>query len=134
MFQLFTRSSPEGRFKARSSTRDTATDAARVDSVAKSIDEALRSAQAEHAGLGQRVNDAITRAAITVGNDSDEYLERDAADTALQNQLNTDIANGERRLRELEVSIGHFKFLKAALASRFPDHAAAGAGVEPQKP
>ncbi|MBI5128560.1 MAG: hypothetical protein HZA66_03895 [Rhodopseudomonas palustris] len=127
MFQLFTRTNPDNQFKARSSTRDKATDAARVASVAKSIDDALASAQAEHAGLGQRVTDAIARAAITAGNDSDEYLDREPANTALQNQLNADIANGERRLRELEVSIGHFKFLRTALATRFPDHAAAEA-------
>jgi len=125
MFQLFTRTNTDNQFRARSSTRDKATDAARVASVAKSIDDALASAQAEHAGLGQRVTDAIARAAITAGNDSDEYLDREPANTALQNQLNADIANGERRLRELEVSIGHFKVLKTALATRFPDHAVA---------
>ncbi|WP_322513857.1 hypothetical protein SR870_12325 [Rhodopseudomonas palustris] len=133
MFQLFTRTNSETQFKARSSTRDMATDAARVASVAGAIDDALRSARAEYAGLAQRVNDATARAAITAGNDSDEYLDREPANSALQNQLNADIANGERRLFELDVSIGHFKFLKAALTTRFPDHAATSATVGMQK-
>jgi hypothetical protein len=35
--------------------------------------------------------------------------------------LGTDIVNGQRRLSELTVTIGHFQFLKTALVSRFPD-------------
>jgi len=125
MFQLFSRGNPDTQFRARSATRDAETDAARVASIAAAIDAALQAAQAEQAGLRQRVADVLARAAITVGNDSDEYLDREPANTALQNEFSTEIANGERRLRELEAGMGHFKFLKAVLATRFPDHAAA---------
>jgi hypothetical protein len=31
------------------------------------------------------------------------------------------VVNGDRRLKELALTIGHLKFLKAALLSRFPD-------------
>jgi hypothetical protein len=130
MFQLFSRENPDHAFRARSASRDAETDAKRITSIAGAIDAALRAAQAEHTGLSQRVTDVTARAAITVGNDSDEYLDREPANTELQNEFSTEIANGERRLRELEASIGHFKFLKAVLATRFPDHAAV---IEPHK-
>jgi hypothetical protein len=35
--------------------------------------------------------------------------------------LGTEIANGQRRMNELAVIIGHFEFLKTALITRFPD-------------
>jgi hypothetical protein len=56
-----------------------------------------------------------------LGNDSDEYLTRDPQDNHYQSLLNTEIANGQRRLNDLEAAIGHFKFLKTALITRFPD-------------
>jgi hypothetical protein len=55
-----------------------------------------------------------------MGNDSDEYLTRDPEDNHYQNMLGAEIANGQRRLNELGVTIGHFQFLKIALITRFP--------------
>ena len=113
MFQLF--------FKARSAGRDAETDHARAASIFRSIEEALEGAKAEHAGLTSRVNDALARAAVTMGNDSDEYLTRDPKDNHYQNLLGAEIKNGQRRLTELGLTIGHFQFLKIALITRFPD-------------
>jgi hypothetical protein len=56
-----------------------------------------------------------------MGNDSDEYLTRDPEDDHCQSLLNTEIANGQRRLNELGVTIGHFQFLRTALMTRFSD-------------
>jgi hypothetical protein len=58
---------------------------------------------------------------VTLGNDSDEYLEREALDNHHQDLFGSEIANGQRRLKELANSITHFKFLKTAIMSRFPD-------------
>jgi hypothetical protein len=121
MLQLFLRARANNYFKARSAGRDTETDHARVASIFRSIEDALEGAKAEHAGLTSRVNDVLARAAVTMGNDSDEYLTRDPKDNHYQNLLGTEIANGQRRLNELGVIIGHFKFLKTALITRFPD-------------
>jgi hypothetical protein len=121
MFQLFLRTRANNGFKARSAGRDTETDHARAASIFRSIDDALKGATAEHAGLTSRVNDVLARAAVTVGNDSDEYLTRNPEDSYYQNLLGTEIANGQRRLNELAVIIGHFEFLKTALITRFPD-------------
>ena len=46
---------------------------------------------------------------------------RRTQDNHYQSLLNTEIANGQRRLNDLAVAIGHFKFLKTALITRFPD-------------
>jgi hypothetical protein len=121
MFQLSLRARANNYFKARSAGRDAETDHARAESIFRSIEEALEGAKAEHAGLTSRVNDVLARAAVTLGNDSDEYLTRDPEDNHLQNLLGTEIKNGQRRLNELGTTIGHFQFLKTALITRFPD-------------
>ena len=121
MFQLFLRARANDNFKARSVGRDTETDHDRVASVFRSIEDALDGAKAEQAGLKSRIDDVLARAAVTQGNDSDEYLTRDPEDSHYQSLLNTEITNGQRRLNELGVTIGHFQFLKTALITRFPD-------------
>jgi hypothetical protein len=118
MFQLLLRASANNYFKARSADRDTETDHARAASIFRSIEDALAGAKAEQAGLKSRIDDVLARAAVTLGNDSDEYLTRDPEDTKYQNLLGTEIANGQRRLNELGVTIVHYQFLKAAV-SRF---------------
>jgi hypothetical protein len=121
MFPVFLAARVNNYFKARSTSRDTETDNARAASVVRSIEDALEGAKAEQAGPKSRIDDVLARAAVTLGNDCDEYLTRDLEDNHYQSLLNTEIANGQRRLNELEVTIGHFKFLKTALTTRFPD-------------
>jgi len=58
---------------------------------------------------------------VTLGNGTDEYLERDARDSHHQDLFSAEISNGQRRLKELAAAIPHFKFLKTATLSRFPD-------------
>jgi hypothetical protein len=120
MINLFSRvRTPD--FRSRSVARDLKTDQARVEAVATAIDDALRSCEAEHAGLSRRMDDVGARTAISAGNDVDEYLTRDEADRQNLALLETEMVNGNLRLKELASTIGHFKFLKAALLSRFPD-------------
>jgi hypothetical protein len=121
MLNLFSRGRARGEFQARSGDRDAATDRARVAAVAAALDQALQAAEAEHAGLSRRIEEVSERAAIATGNDGDEYLTRDAAVTETLGRFEREMANGESRLKDLAVSIGHFKFLKAALLSRFPE-------------
>ncbi len=59
---------------------------------------------------------------MTVGNASDEYLDREPLDTHHQALFSEDISKGQRRLKSLADTITHFKFLRAAVLSRFPDH------------
>jgi hypothetical protein len=108
-------------FKARSVGRDAETDRSRVASIAAGIEDALRSAEAEHAGLSRRIEDVSARATMTIGNGVDEYLTRDETDSRNLGVFESEMANGDRRLKELALMIGHFKFLKTALLTRFPD-------------
>src|SRR5437868_15373373 len=121
MFQLLLRARVNNYFKTRSAGRNAETDQARVTSIFRSIEDALEGAIAEQAGLKSRIDDVLARAAVTLGDDSDEYLTRDPEDNHYQNLLGTEIVNGQRRLNDLEVTIGHFQFLRTALVTRFPD-------------
>lgn len=129
MFQLFLRARAHNlrtrrkdqNFRARSAERDAETDQSRVGSILEAIEQALREAEQEQAGLGRRVEDVLARAAVTLGNGTDEYLEREALDSHHQDLFGAEIANGQRRLNELATAITHLKFLKAATLSRFPD-------------
>ena len=121
MFEFFLRARGNNDFKARSAGRDSETDRGRAASILRTIDDGLEEAEAELAGLTSRIEDVLARAAVTVGNDSDEYLTRDPQDSHYQNLLGTEIANGQRRMNELAMIIGHFQFLRTELITRFPD-------------
>jgi hypothetical protein len=132
MFQLFLRARTqnflrdrfggEQIFRARSPQRDAETDQARIDAIMVAIEDALHAAELEQTGLNRRVEDVLARAAVTFGNGDDEYLEREPLDSHHQDLFDKEILNGQRRLKELSASIGHFKFLKAAMLSRFPEY------------
>jgi hypothetical protein len=130
MFQLFLRVRVQqlirGRlggddFRARSAERDAETDRARIGSVLLAIDGALRATEDEHSGLSSRVDDVLARAAVTVGTAMDEYLDREPHRSHNLDLFDVEIANGQRRLEELSTMLGHLKFMRAALLSRFPD-------------
>ncbi|EHR01301.1 hypothetical protein [Bradyrhizobium sp. WSM471] len=110
------------RFQARSAERDAQTDRERVASIMTAIDVALQAAENEQAGLSSRVEDALARAAVTFGNGDDEYLEREALDNHHQDLFGAEISNGQRRLKELDVSVSHLKFVRSAMLTRFPGY------------
>ena len=127
MFQLFLRARVHSYFKprlgdqdfkARSADRDAETDRLRVSSILQAIENALLAAEQEQSGLSRRVEDVLARAAVTLGNGTDEYLEREPLDSQHQDLFSAEISNGQRRLKELATTITHFKFLKAATLSR----------------
>jgi hypothetical protein len=128
MFQLFLRARAHKYFKnrrhqdfrARSADRDAETDRARISSILAAVENALQAAQEEHEGLSRRVQDVLGRAAVTMGNATDEYLDREPLNSRHQDLFGIEISNGQRRLEELATTINHLKFLKAALLSRFP--------------
>jgi hypothetical protein len=130
MFQLFLRARAQNYlrarlgtqdFRARSADRDAETDRGRVSAILEAIEDALHAAELEQSGLSRRVEDVLARAAVTLGNGTDEYLEREPLDSHHQDLFSKEISNGQRRLKELGTSISHFKFLRTALLSRFAD-------------
>ncbi len=131
MFQLFLRARLRNlakdhrsgeKFKVRSAGRDEDTDRQRIATVMNAIEAVLSAAESEQKGLKQRVEDVLARAAVTVGNASDEYLDREPLDTQHQRLFSEEISNGQKRLRSLADAISHFRFLRAAVLSRFPDY------------
>lgn len=132
MFQLFLRARTHNflkdrlagkqQFRARSPERDAETDRARVQTIMAAIESALNEAELEQSGLSRRVEEVLARAAVTIGNGDDEYLHREPLDNYHQDLFDREIVNGQRRLKELGSSITHFKFMKAAMLSRFPDY------------
>src|SRR5438034_10024167 len=95
-------------FRVRSAERDAETDFARVGSIVTAIETALHAAESEQSGLSRRVDDVLARAAVTFGNGTDEYLEREALDNHHQDLFGAEILNGQRRLEELATEISHF--------------------------
>ncbi len=125
MFQLFSRARGHlagDNFQVRSPERDEETDRQRIATVMIAIETVLSAAENEQKGLNQRVADVLARAAVTVGNASDEYLDREPLDTQHQDLFSEEISNGQKRLESLSSSISHFRFLRAAILSRFPDY------------
>jgi hypothetical protein len=120
MISLFRFRSSEG-FQARSPDRDAASDNEAVKSVADAIDLVLQRAEVERAGLKNRIDDVLSRAAIACGNDIDDYLTRTDDRAAMLRDSEDEIQRGQERLKVIEQNISHFKFLKAALQTRFPD-------------
>lgn len=121
MFELLLRKRTYNYFKARSASRDIGTDQARLIAIGKAIENAMAAAEAERAGLDRRMEDVLARAAITFGNATDEYLERDALRTKHQDLFDIEIKNGQRRLTELKSQIENLKFLKIVMIRRFPE-------------
>jgi hypothetical protein len=121
MFALSLRARVNRSFKARSPSRDAEADYLRVELVFRSIEEALKVAEAEYSGLNTRMQDVLARGAISLGNGTDEYLTRESADTVVQNQFDKEIASGEYRLEQLSHQIDAFRHLRVAVLSRFPD-------------
>jgi hypothetical protein len=113
------RSHAEKRFNARSSGRDAETDVLRLGAIETAIEQALQAATAEKEGLNRRIEDVLARVAVTLGNDSDEYLERDPVDSERQNMFSHQIAEGQRRLEKLSKDIEGFKILKNAFKREF---------------
>lgn len=129
MFERFSRARQSAKdrdagenFQVRSAKRDEDTDRLRVETVMNAIDVVLSAAENEEKGLNQRVADVLARAAVTGGNASDEYLDREPLDAHHQGLFSIEISNGQQRLKSLADMISHFKFLRAAVLSRFPDY------------
>ncbi len=137
MFRLFLRArmrnllgdgSGARAFRARSAERDAETDRARIAPIMTAIETALREAEKERTGLHKRVDDALARAAVTLGNGADEYLEREPLDNHHQDLFSAEIANGQRRMAELATMISQLGSIKAAMVNRVSRSEAARLG------
>jgi hypothetical protein len=126
VFQLFRRDGTERFLKARGAARDFENDLARLVPIGQSIDAALASTEAEYAGLKRRIGEVVARAAVTLGNDTDEYLYRDAPDDQCQRLFDQEMIAGSKRLEHLLEMIRQLKFLRTELNSCFQDEGPSG--------
>jgi hypothetical protein len=95
---------------------------ARISFLIAAIDYLLHAVETEKLSLSRQVDDARSRAAVTMGDGTDEYLDREPLSNQHQILLNAELSSGERRLKQLTTEITHFEFIKAAVLSQFPDH------------
>ena len=89
--------------------------------VTRAIDQAIETLEAERDGLGRRLADVTSRAAIFAGNGSDDYHEREAAVSDRLKVLDSEVKNAQRRLDQLAFNIAQFEQVREDLRSRFPD-------------
>jgi hypothetical protein len=89
--------------------------------VIRPIPVVLAKAEAERAGLKHRIDNVLSVAAIVGGKDIDDYLTRTEDRSQMLRESDAEIRRGQNRLRVIEQNISHFKFLRAALQTRFPD-------------
>lgn len=108
-------------FRSRSAERDREQDLMTIERVAKAIDQAIAGFETERKGLGQRLTDVTSRAAILAGNGSDDYHEREKAESDRLSELDAEVKNAKRRLDRLSHNISQFEFLRDELRSRFSD-------------
>ena len=142
MFQLFLRARAQnlkdyvggGAFKTRSSERDVTIDREQTQSIVSAIENSLAAAESEQAGLKRRLDDVLARASVSVGNNSDEYMDREAHRTEALNFFDGEIFRAESRLKELATFIAHFRFMKTAMLTRFPELRATSAGQSADTP
>jgi chromosome segregation ATPase len=113
--------SRRGAFRARSPERDRETDVMNIARVTRAIDLAITNAEAEREGLGQRLADVTSRAAIFAGNGSDDYLERESAVSDRLKELDSEVKNAQRRLDELARNVVQLGQLREDVRSRFPE-------------
>jgi hypothetical protein len=92
-----------------------------VRSVAAAIDLVVERAEVERAGLKNRLDNVLSIAAIVGGNDIDDYLTRTEDCSEMLRASDAEIRCGQERLRVIEQGISHFKFLRTALQTYFPD-------------
>ena len=113
-------------FRTRSPERDRESDLMNIDRVAKAIDQAIASFEAEREGLSQRLIDVTSRAAIVAGNGADDYLTREKAVSDRLSELDTEVKNAQRRIDCLAHNISQFEFLREELQSRLATAAPGG--------
>jgi hypothetical protein len=65
------------RIRFRSARRDESSDAKRLGSIERSIQNAISDIESEKDGLARRIKDAGDSASVYVGGDASEYLDRE---------------------------------------------------------
>jgi hypothetical protein len=98
----------------RSSDRDRETDQRRLATIESAVREALVAAEREKSVLGQRLEQARTRATILAGTDTYEHETRLPERTAGLTESEAEMTRAENRLLDLERHISKLKRIEGA--------------------
>ena len=95
------------RFRFRSARRDESSDAKRLGSIERSIRNAISDVESEKVGLARRIKDARDRAAVSVGNDASEYLDREPSAEQELSASENELVSAAKRVRQLNAHLDH---------------------------
>jgi hypothetical protein len=99
----------------RSAGRDRETDERRLATIESAVREALVAAEREKSALGQRLEQARTRATILAGTDTYEHETRLPERTAGLAESEAEMTRAENRLLDLERHISKLKRIESAI-------------------
>jgi hypothetical protein len=89
--------------------------------IALIINDALQTAEDESELFKSRIEQAVGRAAVSLGNGTDEYLERETLNTLHLNLFDAEIRDRSVYLAQLGRNIENFKKLNEMLLAAFPE-------------
>ena len=110
-------------FKVRSAERDAQTDIERLGSISAVVEAAAAAIRKERDALRARVDAARDQASFATGTDYDEYLTRDARDSARIKEYEQQMASGEQRTQELERQLAGLSDIQEVFSRHFADKA-----------
>ena len=95
------------RFRIRSARRDESSDAKRLGAIERSIRNAISDIELEKDGLARRIKDARDSAAVYVGNDASEYLDREQSAEQELSASEHELVSAAKRARQLNAHLEH---------------------------
>jgi hypothetical protein len=116
--RLFFRSQ---KFRTRSPDRDLSSDRKSFEAVKAALDAAIDNFERQKAGLTARMDDALGRASLAVGNDVYEHEDRDTLTSDKLRQFERELASARSRLMTVETHLTNVRSLKDEFLRRFPD-------------
>jgi hypothetical protein len=106
---------PKMRFRIRSAARDESADTKRLGVVERSLRKVIADAEVERNGLNRRIQDAKTQTAMLIGNDTFEYMDREAATEQELSISEQSLMAAEKRMRQLTAHIAHLQRVLATV-------------------
>jgi chromosome segregation ATPase len=95
------------RFRIRSARRDESSDAKRLGSIERSIQNAISDIESEKDGLARRLKDARDSASVYVGSEASEYLDREESVEKELSASEQVLVSAAQRLRQLNAQLEH---------------------------
>jgi hypothetical protein len=106
------------RFRLRSSSRDGSADIERLQSIERATLRAIAEAKTEKHGLELRTERAANNAAMLMGNDAIEYLDREPQTEELLLREERTILAAGKRIQELAEHLDHLHKVLALLRQK----------------